>query len=136
MLYGASVMWASRQQHTVALSTAEAETSSLLDVGRDVVWLRRLLADLGTPLTHPTPTLEDSSSAIKWATASALWSKTRHIDTAFHKLREWQSENVIKVEYCHTSAARLCADMGTVAMRHGPGPVWGTAPLGVVAVWP
>ena len=94
MLYGAAVMWASRQQHTVALSTAEAETSSLLDVGRDVVWLRRLLADLGTPLTHPTPTLEDSSSAIKWATASASWSKTRHIDTAFHKLREWQSENI------------------------------------------
>ena len=35
-----------------------------------------------------TPALEDSRSAMKWATASASWSKTRHIDTAFHKLRE------------------------------------------------
>ena len=114
MLYGAAIMWSSRQQRTVALSTAEAETSSLLDVGRDVVWLRRLLADLGTPVTHPTPTLEDSSSAIKWSKASASWSKTRHIDTAFHKLREWQDNNIIKVEYCHTST--MIADAFTKAL--------------------
>ena len=103
LLYGAVVMWPSRQQRTVALSTAEAGTQSLLDLGRDVVWLRRLLADLGTPLMYPTPTLEDSKSAIKWAAASASWSKTRHIDTAFHKLREWQDDGVIKVEYCPTT---------------------------------
>ena len=107
-------MWSSRQQRTVALSTAEAETQSLLDLGRDVVWLRRLLADLGTPVMYPTPTLEDSKSAIKWATASASWSKTRHIDTAFHKLCEWQDDGVIKVEYCLTT--QMLADCFTKAL--------------------
>ena len=114
MLYGAVVMWSSRQQRTVALSTAEAETSSLLDLGRDIVWLRRLLADLGTPVLHPTPALEDSRSAMKWATASASWSKTRHIDTAFHKLREWSDNNIIKIEYCPTT--NMLADCFTKAL--------------------
>jgi hypothetical protein len=114
LLYGAAIMWSSRQQRTVALSTAEAETSSLLDLGRDVVWLRRLLADLGTPVLHPTPALEDSRSAIKWSTASASWSKTRHIDTAFHKLREWQDAGILRVEYCPTS--QMLADAFTKAL--------------------
>ena len=87
MLNGASVMWASRQQRTVALATAEAEVTSLTDLGKGIVWLRRLLTDLGTPPRHPTPALEDSKSAIKWSTESASWSKTQHVDTNFHKLR-------------------------------------------------
>ena len=107
-------MWSSRQQHVVALSTSEAEISSLLEVGKDVVWLRRLMHELGTPIDGPTPLLEDSRAAIKWTSESASWSKTRHIDTAFHKLREWKASGVIDVEYVHTSAQR--ADVFTKAL--------------------
>ena len=88
IMYGAALMWSSRQQHTVALSTSEAEIMSLLEVGKDVIWLRRLMHELGTPIQGPTPLLEDSKAAIKWAPESASWSKTHHIDTAFHKIRE------------------------------------------------
>ena len=102
--HGAAIMWSSRQQRTVALSTAEAEINALTDLGRDIVWFRRLLADIGKPLTDPTPALEDSRSAIKWSEESASWSKTRHIDTAFHKLREWQDNRVLRIEYCNTAA--------------------------------
>ena len=97
-------MWSSRQQRTVALSTAEAEINALTDLGRDIVWFRRLLSDLGMPLSNPTPALEDSKSAIKWTDESASWSKTRHIDTSFHKLREWKRSGVLTIEYCHTAA--------------------------------
>ena len=107
-------MWSAKQQTTVALSTAESEISALTDLGRDVIWLRRLLADLGTPVLSPTPCLEDSKSAIKWSTDAASWSRTRHIDTYYHKLREWISANVLKVEYCHTSVQR--ADVFTKAL--------------------
>ena len=88
----------------MALSTAEAEIHALTDLGRDIVWFRRLLRDLGTNLTNPTPALEDSRSAIAWTNESASWSKTRHVDTAFHKLREWKEAGVLRVEYCQTSA--------------------------------
>ena len=70
--------------------------------------------ELGTPIQGPTPLLEDSMAAIKWTSESASWSKTRHIDTAFHKLREWKAAKVVDVEYVHTSAQR--ADVFTKAL--------------------
>ena len=114
MMYGAAIMWSSRQQRTVALSTAEAEINSLLELGKDVIWLRRILAEFGTPVSGPTPLLEDSRSAIKWSSESASWSKTRHLDTAFHKIREWCAAKIMNVEYCHTSAQ--LADVFTKAL--------------------
>jgi hypothetical protein len=114
MLYGAAVMWSARQQRSVALSTAEAEIASLTDLGKDIVWLRRLLTDLGTPVLNPTPALEDSRSAIKWTTDSASWSKTRHVDVAFHKLREWIANGIMTIEYCKTTS--MLADAFTKAL--------------------
>ena len=40
LLYGSAVVWSSRQQRTVALSTAEAEYYALCDLGRDIRWFR------------------------------------------------------------------------------------------------
>ena len=121
-------MWSSRQQHTVALSTAEAEVISLTELGKDIVWLRRLLSDLGTPVLHPTPALEDSRSAIKWSSESASWSKTRHVDTRFHKLREWVSNGIIRVEYCRTTA--MIADAFTKALPSATHHLFKTMMLG------
>ena len=114
MLYGAAVIWSSRQQRTVAMSTSEAEYYALGDVGRDIVWVRRLLSDLGSPLTRPTPAREDNRSAMKWATDAASWSKTRHIDVQYHKVREWISAGAMRVEHCPTSAQ--IADICTKAL--------------------
>ena len=49
-----------------------------------------------------------------YTSESASWPKTRHIDTAFHKLREWKAAKVIDVEYGHTSTQR--ADVFTKAL--------------------
>jgi hypothetical protein len=114
MLYGSAVVWSSRQQRTVALSTAEAEYYALGDLARDIKWFRQLLSDLGNPLSDPTPAREDSRSAMKWAKDSASWSKTRHIDVIAHKLREWIDQKVLKVEYCPTTAQ--LADVLTKAL--------------------
>ena len=94
----------SRQQRTVALSTAEAEYYALCDLGRDIRWFRQLLSDIGQPLFDPTPALEDSRSAIKWSSSNASWSKTRHIDVQYHKIREWIEQKILRVEHCPTSA--------------------------------
>ena len=104
MLHGSAIVWPSRQQKTVALSTAEAEYYSLGDLGRDIVWVRQLMSDLGSPISNPTPAREDSRSAIKWATESASWAKTRHIAVQAHKIREWVAQGHVRVEHCPTSA--------------------------------
>ena len=65
-------------------------------------------------MLNPTPALEDSRSAIKWTTESASWSKTRHVDTAFHKLREWIAQGVLNIECCR--ATSMIADAFTKAL--------------------
>ena len=44
----------------------------------------------------------------------ASWSKTRHVDTAFHKLREWVAHGVMRIEYCKTTS--MLADAFTKAL--------------------
>ncbi len=43
---GAAVSWRSKKQSCVALSTAEAEYMALASATQEVVWMRKLLADL------------------------------------------------------------------------------------------
>ena len=89
MLDGAALMWSSRQQRCVSLSTAEAEYVALSEAGRDVLWLRQLLSELGSSPPKPTRLLEDNKSAIKWTEDSHAWSRSRHIDCSYHAIRKW-----------------------------------------------
>ncbi|TPX47302.1 DNA-directed DNA polymerase [Chytriomyces confervae] len=44
---GNLVCWRSRKQRTVALSSMEAEVNALVDVVKEVLWLKELLTDMG-----------------------------------------------------------------------------------------
>ena len=66
--------------------------------------MRKLLRDLGHDMSAPTLLHEDNTAAMKWATDSSAWSKTRHIDVKFHAIREWVEDGAIKLVYCPTAA--------------------------------
>jgi hypothetical protein len=104
MLHGAAIMWSSKQQSVVALSTAESEYIAASDAAKDCLWMRKLLRDLGHDMSAPTLLHEDNTAAMKWATDSSAWSKTRHIDVKFHAIREWVEDGAIKLVYCPTAA--------------------------------
>ena len=55
MLNGAAISWRSKRQTTVALSTAEAEFISASAMVQEVIYLRKLLENLGFPQKEPTP---------------------------------------------------------------------------------
>jgi hypothetical protein len=115
MLYGAAIAWSSRQQRAVALSTAEAEYVALAETGRDVVWIRRLLSDLNVAPTAPTLLHEDNAAALKWTVEARNWNRSRHIDTAFHKIREWIDDKLIAVQ--KVDSANQLADLFTKALK-------------------
>jgi hypothetical protein len=64
MLGGAAVSWSSKKQTTVALSSTEAEYIAASNAGKEALWLRRLLTDLGIDSTQPTTLHVDNQSAI------------------------------------------------------------------------
>ena len=64
MLGGAAVSWSSKKQTSVALSSTEAKYIATAHATKEVIWLRRLLTDLGLDLDS-LPTLHiDNQSAI------------------------------------------------------------------------
>ncbi len=67
MLYNKSpILWKSKMQKTMALSTAEAEYYSASAAGCEVLYLRTLLDHLGFKQKKPTPIYEDNIAYIEW----------------------------------------------------------------------
>ncbi|MBW0484919.1 hypothetical protein O181_024634 [Austropuccinia psidii MF-1] len=62
------VLWKTRKQPTVSLSTAEAEYKALCDLTSEILWLRQWAQECAIlHLTTPIPIYEDNQSCIKVA---------------------------------------------------------------------
>jgi hypothetical protein len=83
------VSWASKKQHSVALSTAEAEYIAAGHCCAQLIWMRQTLRDYGYKLSK-VPLLCDNESAIHMADNSVEHSRTKHIDIRYHFLRDHQ----------------------------------------------
>ncbi|XP_056168716.1 secreted RxLR effector protein 161-like [Syzygium oleosum] len=58
------ISWCSKKQHIVSRSSTESKYRAMADTTVEIVWLRRLLADMGVSLLDPTPLHCDNKSAI------------------------------------------------------------------------
>ncbi|XP_074655651.1 uncharacterized protein LOC141909165 [Tubulanus polymorphus] len=102
MLASSAVSWICKRQPTVALSTTEAEYMALSSAPQEVIWLRRLMNDLGAMPESPTVISEDNRGTIALAKNPVGHCRTTHIDLRHHFIREVVSDGVITIEYCHT----------------------------------
>ena len=114
LLYGCSVVWWSRRQNSVALSSAEAEYMAASVAGREAIYLRDLLESLGHGVVGPTPMLLDSKSAIDLTRDPVAFKKTKHILRHAYWLRDVVSRNVLAPS--HVSTENQLADVLTKAL--------------------
>jgi hypothetical protein len=87
------IIWRSKKQKLVTLSTAEAEIVALCDALREISWLRDLIMEIG--LGEPVVRiLEDNQACITISKNAVVNDRTRHImvKTEFirWKLKEWK----------------------------------------------
>ena len=62
---GSTILWTSRKQAMVTLSSTEAEFIALAEASKEAVWLRRILEDFNqTTIIEPTVLFEDNQSCI------------------------------------------------------------------------
>ena len=113
-LSNGAVTWSSQRQRLVTLSTTEAEYVAASTAAREVVWLRRLLSDIGCPCDKETTLYVDNQSAIHLVRNPVFHKRTKHIDVHFHFIREKVNEGKIRVEYVPSENQR--ADMFTKAL--------------------
>ncbi|CAI7753300.1 unnamed protein product [Closterium sp. NIES-54] len=71
--------WESKKQVDQALSSVESEYMALFHAVREIVWQRRLLAELGEEQQGPTPLYCDSQGAIALAKNPVLHGLTKHM---------------------------------------------------------
>jgi hypothetical protein len=95
----------------VARSTAEAEYMAASDAAQEVVWLRRLLAELDTPQEGATAVYEDNQGCIAMAGKEDVSKRTKHIDVRYHYVREQVEAEVMALTW--VPSAEQIADILT-----------------------
>jgi hypothetical protein len=117
MLNNGAIVWKSRRQPTVALSTMESEYMALTEATKELKWVRTLLAELGYSngkTDKPTDLFSDSQSAIALAKNPVSHARAKHIDLRHHFVREAIEDKIIWVQYIPT--AEMTADSLTKAL--------------------
>nr|XP_017245376.1 PREDICTED: uncharacterized mitochondrial protein AtMg00810-like [Daucus carota subsp. sativus] len=111
LIGGSLVSWKSKKQHTVSLSSAEAEYRSLRRITAEIYWLSRLFHDLEVPDIIPIPVKCDSQVAIYIAKNPIFHEQTKHIDLDCHFVREKLAAGLISLS--HVSTTLQLADILT-----------------------
>ncbi|CAI7785863.1 unnamed protein product [Closterium sp. NIES-54] len=91
---GGAVSWCSKKQNEVGLSSCETEYMALHHGVKEVVWLRRLLEEIGVCQRELTLMFCDNESAVKLAKNACLHGLTKHIRPKWHWVRRLLDKEV------------------------------------------
>ncbi|CAI7911294.1 unnamed protein product [Closterium sp. NIES-54] len=89
---GGPTAWESKKQVDQALSSVESEYMALFCAVREIVWQRRLLAELGEEQQGPTPLYCDNQGAIALAKNPVLHGLTKHMRVKWHWTRSGKNK--------------------------------------------
>lgn len=109
---GCPVIWASKMQTEIALSSTESEYVALSQGLREVLPLMGLikeLADAGFHLNRQTPIVhckafEDNSGALEMARTPKMRPHTKHINIKYHHFRQAVEDGHVSIEQISTEA--------------------------------
>jgi hypothetical protein len=104
------VLWSSKKQNLVALSTIEAEYVASGACCAQLLWMKQTLRDYSCEFSKIS-LLCDNESAIKLANNPVQHSRTKHIDIRHHFLRDHEAKGDIDLH--HVSTKRQLADIFT-----------------------
>ena len=100
------MVWWTRRQKSVSASSAQAEYFAAALASREGSYVRDLVADLGYPLSGPTPLMLDSKSAIDLAFDPVAFKRTKHILRASNELRDKVAKDLFKPVYVEAAGQR------------------------------
>ena len=105
MYGGCPLVWGSRLQREVALSSTEAEYNAISESMRDVIHLMQLVSDIGQtglavanapPKVH-CKVFEDNSGALEMVRLPKMRPRTRHMAVRLHHFREYVRQGEVSI---------------------------------------
>ena len=115
MVETGAVSWFSKLQSMVRLLSTEAEYVAGNEAGKEVMWMRNLLIEIGYTLPGLSTLFMNNNSAISVAKNPTHHSKMKHVDLRLHWLRD-----VVESGYLspvHLSTHEMPADLLTKALH-------------------
>ncbi|XP_074265490.1 uncharacterized protein LOC141587925 [Silene latifolia] len=109
-----AVSWKTKKQHTVSLSSAEAEYRSIAAIICELKWLKGLLTSLDVPISCSMQLFCDNQSAIHLAQNPVFHERTKHIEVDCHFVCDAISEGLVAPT--HVSTTEQLADIFTKAL--------------------
>jgi hypothetical protein len=107
---GCPVVWHSKLQTEVALSSTEAEYICLSESLRDTIPMMQLIKEIqdrgfevptSTPVVH-CRLFEDNSGALELARIPKLRARTKHMNIKAHHFRSWVQRGLITIHHINT----------------------------------
>lgn len=103
-----TISWRSKKQPTVSLSSTEAEYKAMSDLCKEALWLCSLLNELHLRPSSSIPLHVDNEGAEALAKNPEHHTRTKHIDTRYHFIRECVTTKKISVH--HVASRDMVAD--------------------------
>nr|GEV43467.1 putative ribonuclease H-like domain-containing protein [Tanacetum cinerariifolium] len=96
---GNLVTWRSKKQKVVALSSAEAEFRGIARGITEVLWIRKLLTEIGYPPQEPSKVMSDNKATIQISKNPIQHDRTKHIEIDRHFIKEKLEAEIITLSF-------------------------------------
>ena len=108
---GAPVIWRSKSQRSVTLSSSEAEYVAMSEAVKEIRFIYQLLKSMDIEVELPIKVRIDNIGAIFMAENVTTNNRTKHVDVRYKYVREFIEDDFIKVIF--VKSAENCADIFT-----------------------
>jgi histone deacetylase 1/2 len=96
------VSWSARKQPTVSRSSTKAEYKALANAMAEMMWIQRLLTELGIPHSKVARLWCDNIGT-KYLSANPVFhARTKHIEIDFHFIRERVAQKLLDIKFIST----------------------------------
>jgi hypothetical protein len=96
------IVWRSKSQKAVTLSTTESEYVSISELVKDIMFVKQILESLNIEVQLPILVKVDNVGAIYLATQNGASQRTKHVDIRYHYVRELVIDGIVKVIFVKT----------------------------------
>jgi hypothetical protein len=94
-----AVIWSSKRQTLIALSTTEAEYIAAMHTMREAMWIRVILEELEANLAGTVLLKCDNQSVIALCKDNKYHARTKHFAIRYHFIREAVETHAISIQY-------------------------------------
>lgn len=96
------VSWSARKQATVSRSSTEAEYKALANAAAELMWVRKLLDEIGIFQSGPARLWCDNLGATYLSANPVFHARTKHIEIDFHFVREQVAQKLLEIKFVST----------------------------------